>query len=102
MGVVDVIDWTPRRAPSARVRPRRTRMYERPSGRQGGRGRASARAITGRDHSTDCFSTLLEQASYAQPAHDPGGDRTRGLRIKSQEVSEPFGGRWRKDKHFAT
>src|SRR5207245_7774850 len=34
--------------------------------------------------------------------HDPGGDRTRGLRIKSQEVSEPFGGRWRKDKQFAT
>src|SRR2546429_722203 len=41
MGVVDVIDWTPRKAPSARVRPRRTLMYERPSGRQGGRGRAS-------------------------------------------------------------
>src|SRR2546427_2866016 len=45
-----------------------------------------ARAITGRNHSTDFLSTLLEQASYAQPAHDPGGDRTRGLRIKSSRV----------------
>ena len=42
-----------------------------------------ARAITGRNHSTDFLSTPLEQASYAQPAHDPGGDRTRDLRIKS-------------------
>src|SRR2546425_1018425 len=32
---------------------------------------------------------------------DPGGDRTRGLRIKSQEGSEPVHGIWRKVRDFS-